>query len=548
MYKLTVVAGPNRGSTYAVQDGELSIGRQTGNGIVLSSSKVSKRHCQLVVNNDEVVIKDLGSSNGTFVNGVLTKLRKLKAGDRLSVGEFVLELTKPQARAPRAAPAVSGFGNVVQFPTGNQISSPAMPGMPDSSMPGSSGGANLASPMPTDIKGKLLWNFEKHVMPIFYGMALKNEWRMIGVGLFAAFVIGTVIVSVYPLLQSNRVTVIKETGRRAQFMAKQIVEKNSAFIAARAETKTEIGSIEREEGVRVAVLTDLDNRILAPPGKLNQYLASGGEAALAVRARDLFRQGREVGIIKEVDEETIVAIEPMKVLDPQMGRNVVVGMAIVSLDTSLATPDLGEIGMAYSEALIVTGLLGFLIVLVLYRLTIKPFEVLNDDIDKVLKGDIPQVTHEFKFEELDQLYDVINAALQRVPKGGAPGESAAGDSPSGPTVDEYAGPVRMLAGLVKFGLVILDSDRKIVFLNSMFEEISGIRSDNAIGQDIPAVARDQAFGAFSADLFDRATAGTEGISEDFDFSGVTFKMYGAAFGVPGATARCYVLCALRSEG
>src|SRR3954453_14244261 len=99
MYKLTVVAGPNRGTSYPVQDGETSIGRQAGNTVVLPSAKVSKRHCVLAVNNGKVVMSDQGSSNGTFVNGVLVKSKPMKAGDRISVGEYVLELTEPVVRA-----------------------------------------------------------------------------------------------------------------------------------------------------------------------------------------------------------------------------------------------------------------------------------------------------------------------------------------------------------------------------------------------------------------------------------------------------------------
>ena len=109
----------------------------------------------------------------------------------------------------------------------------------------------------------------------------------------------------------------------------------------------------------------------------------------------------------------------MRILSTQAGRNITVGMAIVSVDTSLATPDLGEMGMTYSETLIFTGLLGGIILFILYKLTLKPLQVLNEDMDKVLKGDMPEVTHEFKFEELDQLWDIIGSALQRVPKGGA---------------------------------------------------------------------------------------------------------------------------------
>src|SRR4051812_38770766 len=137
MFKLTVVSGPNRGTSYVMQEGETSIGRQAGNAVVLPSSKVSKKHCTLVVNNGEIVVQDQGSSNGTFVNGILTKARKVKAGDRVSVGEYVLEIVEPpKRRTPRAAPAISGLGNVVQLPGAYAGGGARMPASPAGSMQG----------------------------------------------------------------------------------------------------------------------------------------------------------------------------------------------------------------------------------------------------------------------------------------------------------------------------------------------------------------------------------------------------------------------------
>src|ERR1700678_497333 len=114
MYKLMVIAGPNRGASYSVENGETSIGRQSGNSVVLQSGRVSKRHCVLVASNGELVVRDQGSSNGTFVNGVLTKEKPIKSGDRISVGEFVFEVVESRS-AQRARP---GGGTVLAFPTG----------------------------------------------------------------------------------------------------------------------------------------------------------------------------------------------------------------------------------------------------------------------------------------------------------------------------------------------------------------------------------------------------------------------------------------------
>ena len=78
MYRLVIISGPNRGSAFNLSEGENSIGRQMDSHIVLTSSKVSKRHCSILVTTDEVFFRDEGSTNGSFVNGALTKKQTIK--------------------------------------------------------------------------------------------------------------------------------------------------------------------------------------------------------------------------------------------------------------------------------------------------------------------------------------------------------------------------------------------------------------------------------------------------------------------------------------
>jgi PAS domain-containing protein len=547
MYKLMVVAGPNRGAAYSVQEsGETSIGRQSGNTVVLASSRVSKKHCVLVTSNGKLVVHDQGSSNGTFVNGVLAKEKNLKSGDRISVGEFVFEVIESKSKLPKAA-GFAGFpqtqsasnNNLIQFPSGATLDLPGVQpavGVQD---------ALNAPAHPRSILEKAMRAFDNLIMPFFYGLSMKNEWRLVSVGILAAFCVANMFISIAPLLEGARKNIVRETERRAAFMAHQLADFNSPLLAGHAESRMELGSVENADGVKFAAVTDLDIRILAPLSRQNQYLTTGSEALLTTKARDAFRNGRETGIAGELDSSTVIAIEPLKAFNQATGKNMVIGMAIVSIDTTLATMGIGDIGLIYSETIIITVILGAFALLVLYRLTLKPLQLLGDDMDKALKGDMGQVTHEFKFEELNPLWDLINSALQRIPRAsGGFGGNQKTEPPV--TAEDFSGPLRALAGFVKVGLVVFDQDKKIVSMNAQFEELSGIREDSAVGQEIGTVARDQAFAALTHDLFERVQAGGEGSSDDFEFSGISYRVHALAFGSSG-TVKCYILVTHRAE-
>lgn len=71
-----------------VQGTSAIIGRTTEADIQIPVSDVSRRHCQIAVTANKVTVKDLGSSNGTFVNNQKIAETTLRPGDRLTVGPF----------------------------------------------------------------------------------------------------------------------------------------------------------------------------------------------------------------------------------------------------------------------------------------------------------------------------------------------------------------------------------------------------------------------------------------------------------------------------
>ena len=66
---LLVTAGPGRGHTYELR-GEVHLGRSRANAIALTDGKVSRNHARLDPVRSTYILTDLGSANGTFVNGV----------------------------------------------------------------------------------------------------------------------------------------------------------------------------------------------------------------------------------------------------------------------------------------------------------------------------------------------------------------------------------------------------------------------------------------------------------------------------------------------
>src|SRR5258708_7001632 len=91
--KLLVVQGRPHGQSLYFPCGEFVIGRGPECHIRPNSSWVSRQHCLLGVTETAVYLRDLGSRNGTLINGArVMGERKLAGGDRLQLGPLVLQL------------------------------------------------------------------------------------------------------------------------------------------------------------------------------------------------------------------------------------------------------------------------------------------------------------------------------------------------------------------------------------------------------------------------------------------------------------------------
>ena len=88
--KLVVVTGPARGEIFVLDDADVTIGREPANAVWIPDRGISRTHCELSKKGETWQLRDLGSSNGTFVNGLQSSLHMLDDGDQIAVGASML--------------------------------------------------------------------------------------------------------------------------------------------------------------------------------------------------------------------------------------------------------------------------------------------------------------------------------------------------------------------------------------------------------------------------------------------------------------------------
>jgi transcriptional regulator with GAF, ATPase, and Fis domain len=112
--RLVGIAGPLQGSMFSLAGERVTIGRDSSNEIWAADSFLSRRHCALKSAGEEFSIHDLGSHNGTRVNGIPVKEQKLAHGDQISVGDsLLLFLTDEEDLTPATNPVE--FEDTIEF-------------------------------------------------------------------------------------------------------------------------------------------------------------------------------------------------------------------------------------------------------------------------------------------------------------------------------------------------------------------------------------------------------------------------------------------------
>src|SRR6058998_2989411 len=92
MAKLVLLSAGLTGRSHELKVDKTTIGRLEDNTFQIAEPSVSSHHCEILLRGADVVVKDLNSTNGTFINGEKVTETVLKAGQVLRLGQIEMRL------------------------------------------------------------------------------------------------------------------------------------------------------------------------------------------------------------------------------------------------------------------------------------------------------------------------------------------------------------------------------------------------------------------------------------------------------------------------
>src|SRR4051812_10324308 len=106
-FQLTIAEGKEAGKEFVFDQASVTIGRTSDCDVILYDPGVSRKHARIFTEGASVFVEDMGSSNGTKVNGSVVKKKQLADGDAVSLGPVVFNFNSKvmpeEATSPKAA-------------------------------------------------------------------------------------------------------------------------------------------------------------------------------------------------------------------------------------------------------------------------------------------------------------------------------------------------------------------------------------------------------------------------------------------------------------
>ena len=390
MWYLKFLSGPKAGQEILLQEGLFVLGREDSCEIPIPSSGISKKHAQISLKGDKLLIEDLNSTNGIFFKGKQIKRKQLKQGDQIVLHDVIFEIEQKNDLTP-------------------------MESFPLSSVDLSSSPENLSLQNVINKKSGLFENISKSfkfylhdvLLPGIYQLAEWIEFKVLIACFISAFVILVTVLSAFPLVSILKSSVEQESLNNVENIAMTLAQSNRSSLKKGLNSAVNVDYALRRPGVDKAyIISAVDGRVLAPSELAHTYPKS----SFIHRARK-----NEAKTVEKISSSSVAAVIPISFYNSNTGElNAKAYSVVIYNIDSLA------VGTKKVISLVVqTFLIAFIIALILYFFLINlvefPIKSMNHQLEKALKDDkAPSLSINYQSQVLLDLCSHINSALNQI--------------------------------------------------------------------------------------------------------------------------------------
>lgn len=488
MFKLVAVGGKLRGKEYVLNDGENSIGRSGECDHVLNVDGISKKHMSITVNDNTIYAEDLGSSNGTIVNGKIIKKATLKDNDKIALPNVILQVVYVEEKIVVVRKKVLKDGEEDDDVYDD---------------------LDQTEPVPKSLIAKPIWFFKHKIMPVIYSFNEQYEWAaLVGILLFI-FIAINITLTILPVLRDSKDILIREIALRGRQYAAEVDRFNNVHLRDKNLDQVYTGFLEGDnaEGVKNYKLFDVEGRVYRPISELNTIVND----RFSVDAIKNYRveKNQDQDFIRSIDGNTIGIARAIKAHDRSLGRDVVVAVIAIYFSPASLAREASNNSKAYLESLLTSGMVAIIFFGMLYYMTVRPLDEMRNQIERVLRGRQKELESKSLFRELSPLRNTINSILMRMR------DLQNSDSGNMDNLEEDGPYIRSLHEFMLGAhgpVMVLNSEKIIQNINAQAEDLVGIRENASQGMSILDTARDQGLAATIIDLCDRS-ANNEGCNQ-----------------------------------
>ncbi len=511
MWALRILSGAQAGQMTRLTKGKTLIGRGQECYIQLKSSGISKVHAKIeCISSDKVVLSDLNSRNGTFVNGIKIQSSVIKMGDKIAIDTVYVDLVPEQfvQSNQRLSQSSQQFVSVDQKSSSEYLQNNNYSSIQsEDSFPED----EEEEFDPKSVRGFIDWvknYFEKVMMPGVYRLVAIMDFKIVLAGFVLVYILLVTVLAALPMAKITKESIEAESRKRALTIARSLAQNNRQFVIQELDSALDTRAAEVEEGVSAAyILSNKDGSILAPATRVGQF----PERPFISSA---LREQKE--LVVQINDSTIGVSVPILIFNPQLGKHSVKALSIVIYDMGTLAVHGERVFSLFIQTLAIAFIIGLVLYLFLYRLFVYPFSWLQSQINESLKTKGEIASLEFRFPVFQELVESIRNLVTRVQS------LASIQSPEVGFGYVKQSEAEDVIDLIGYPAMALGVDFRIISVNSVFESLVGVEASQLKISTIEALP-DQAFQLSLRDLVEKCLENPAQLfSNELDFSGDNF--------------------------